>query len=203
MALAALALYLAAMAIVAAAGLRDRLAPADVIVVFGNTVAADGQPSPRLRSRLDCALDTWRGKWAPLLVVSGGVGKEGFDEAAVMADYLAAHGVPRSAILVDSAGVDTGATAANVARIAAARHITSVIVATQYFHVARSRLAFERAGMRVAGSVHGRYFEARDVYSLAREVIGYGAYLARPNHGLVPLPGTKGTARRSPGESNS
>lgn len=198
-----MALYLAAMALIALAGLRDQLASADAIVVLGNTVAADGQPSARLRARLDCALDAWRGKFAPLIVVSGGVGKEGFDEAVVMADYLAAHGVPRAAILVDSAGVDTAATAANVARMAAMHHIASVIVATQYFHVPRSRLALERAGVRVAGSVHANYFEARDLYSLAREVIGFGTYLVRLKHGPVPLADTKGTVKRSRSESNS
>ncbi|MES2317931.1 MAG: hypothetical protein V4631_10595 [Pseudomonadota bacterium] len=52
-----------------------------------------------------------------------------------------------------------------------------MIVASQYFHLPRASLAFERAGIPVAGTVHARYFEARDVYSLAREVVGYGAYL--------------------------
>lgn len=170
------ALYAAAAAGIGAVGLNDTLAPADVIVVLGNTVAPNGQPSPRLRARLDCALLAWRGKFAPLLLVSGGIGKEGFDEAVVMADYLAANGVPRAAILIDSAGIDTAATAVNVARMAASRRFTTVIVATQYFHVPRSRLALERAGLIVTGQVHAKFFELRDLYSLAREVIGVGAY---------------------------
>lgn len=170
------ALYAAAAAGIGAVGLNDTLAPADVIVVLGNTVAPNGQPSARLRARLDCALGAWRGKFAPLLLVSGGIGKEGFDEAVVMADYLAANGVPRAAILIDSAGIDTAATAVNVARMAASRRFTTVIVATQYFHVPRSRLALERAGLIVTGQVHANFFELRDLYSLAREVIGVGAY---------------------------
>ena len=35
------------------------------------------------------------------VIVSGGFGKEGWDEAQVMADYLAARGVPQSAIMID------------------------------------------------------------------------------------------------------
>ncbi len=170
------ACFVLAAAAIAVAGLRDRLVPADAIVVLGNTVNPDGQPSPRLRARLDCALTAYRLKLAPLLIVTGGVGKEGYDEAAVMAHYLVAHGVPAAAVLVDSAGNDTAASAANVARIAGERHLTSVLVASQYFHLPRASLALTRAGVPVAGTVHARYFEARDLYSLAREVIGIGAY---------------------------
>jgi vancomycin permeability regulator SanA len=171
-----LAAFLLAAAAIALSGLNDQLAHADAIVVLGNTVAPDGTPSPRLRARLDCALDAYQQKLAPLLIVTGGVGKEGFDEAAVMADYLVQHGVPRAAVLIDSAGNDTAASAVNVARIARARKLNSVLVASQYFHLPRASLAFARAGVPVAGHIHARYFEARDLYSLAREVIGLGAY---------------------------
>jgi len=168
--------YLLAAAAIAVTGLNDQLAPADAIVVLGNTVAPDGTPSPRLRARLDCALDAYRQKLAPLLIVTGGVGKEGYDEAAVMATYLVHHGVPAAAVVVDSAGNDTAASAANVARIANDRKLKSVLVASQYFHLPRASLALSRAGVPVAGHIHARYFEARDLYSLAREVIGLGAY---------------------------
>jgi vancomycin permeability regulator SanA len=172
------AVFLGAAALIAAIGVQDQLAPAAAIVVLGNTVGPDGQPSPRLRARLDCALDAWQQKLAPLLIVTGGTGKEGFDEAAVMARYLVEHGVPAAAVLVDSAGNDTAASAANVARIAREHKLGSVLIATQYFHIARTRLAFERAGLPVSGHIHARYAEWRDVYSLAREVIGYAAYYA-------------------------
>ncbi|MES2019172.1 MAG: YdcF family protein [Pseudomonadota bacterium] len=168
--------FLLAAVAITLSGLHDRLAPADAIVVLGNKVDTNGQPSARLRARLDCALDAYRQKLAPLLIVSGGVGIEGYDEAQVMQHYLVAHGVPASAVLVDSAGIDTAATAVNVARIARARQLKSVLVASQYFHIPRASLALRRAGVPVAGTIHARYFEARDLYSLAREVIGLGAY---------------------------
>lgn len=34
-------------------------------------------------------------------------------------------------------------------------------------------------GVRPVYGAHAEYFELRDVYSIAREVIGYGAYLTR------------------------
>jgi vancomycin permeability regulator SanA len=194
--LAALLAYLIAAAGIAVAGLRDHLVPADAIVVLGNTVGPDGQPSPRLRARLDCALGAWRLKLAPWVIVTGGVGKEGFDEAAVMAQYLMQHGVPAAAILVDSAGNDTAASAINVATIARARKLKSVLLASQYFHLPRASLAFERAGVPVAGTVHARYAEARDLYSLAREVVGFGAYLTGIKDN-APAGGTNGTVKLS------
>jgi len=174
----AIGLYIFAAAALAAWGCIDHIEPADAIVVLGNTVAPDGSPSPRLKARLDAALDAYRLRTAPLIIVSGGIGAEGFDEAAVMAAYLVKQGVPAAAVLRDSAGNDTAATARNVSHLLQARSLRSVVVATQYFHVPRARLALQRAGLRVAGSVHARYFEARDIYSLAREVIGIAAYAA-------------------------
>ncbi|KQZ42453.1 YdcF family protein [Duganella sp. Root1480D1] len=158
------------------AGCSDRHADADLIVVPGNTVAPDGRPSPRLQARLDMALALYRDQRAPLIFVSGGLGREGFDEAVVMAGYLAGNGVPAAAIVVDSQGLDTMATARNAAAFMRARGLRTALVATQYFHVPRTGLALERAGVRVAGHSHARYVELRDLYSIPREVLGCIAY---------------------------
>jgi vancomycin permeability regulator SanA len=204
--LVCVACYLFAAAAIALAGLSDRLVPADAIVILGNTVMPDGQPSARLRARLDCALAAYRQKLAPWVIVSGGVGKEGHDEAVVMARYLVEHGVPAAAVLVDSAGNDTAASAANIARIASEKKLKSVLVASQYFHVPRARLALSRAGVAVAGTVHANYVEARDLYSLAREVIAFGAYFvglkAPAAQPTGPDGSTIGTVRQSIAESN-
>lgn len=175
---AAVTAYAVAAITLVAAGLNDTLARADAIVVPGNTVAPDGTPSARLQARLDAALSVYRRGYAPRIIVSGAVGKEGHDEALVMAAYLVAQGVPAAAVLTDHAGVDTAATARNVAKMAAQPPVKSVLVATQYFHVPRTRLALQRAGVQVVGNVHARYAEWRDAYSLAREVLGYAAYWA-------------------------
>ena len=176
---AAVACYLLAAAAIVAVGLNDHIADADMIVVPGNTVAPDGTPSPRLRARLDEALLLYRAHRAPLVFVSGGVGKEGVDEAQAMARYLVLRGVPSSAIICDSQGVTTAATADNASRYMSARGLKSALVVTQYFHIARTRLALERRGIQVVGTAHARYAEMRDIYSTAREVIGFAAYYAR------------------------
>ncbi len=159
-------------------GLADRINVADVIIVPGNEVAADGTPSPRLQARLDAALRMFEHHRARLIFVSGGTGEEGFDEAQVMAEYLAQNGVPPASIVRDSQGVTTAATAANASRFMRRNGLKSAVVATQYFHVPRTILALQRNGVNVVGSVHARYFEWRDFYSIARETVAYAAYLA-------------------------
>lgn len=112
-------------------------------------------------------------------IVSGGVGREGFDEAVVMKDYLVKRGVPQDNIIVDSLGLTTAATAKNVSAIAKGHHWSSVLVISQYFHIPRCRLVLSRAGIESVYAAHAHFFELRDIYSIFREVIGYAAYLGR------------------------
>lgn len=176
----ALITFLLATAALVLAGLNDKLAPADVIVVPGNTIAPDGTPSPRLQARLDAALAQFRAGRAPRILVSGATGKEGFDEAAAMARYLQTRGVPAGAIIEDNQGWTTDATARNAATLMRQHGWHTAMVATQYFHVPRFRLALARAGIAVSGNVHAPYFELRDLYSVPRETVGYAVYYARP-----------------------
>ncbi|NJL58393.1 MAG: YdcF family protein [Desulfobacteraceae bacterium] len=92
-------------------GLRDNLGHADIIVVFGNKVRDDGVPSDRLRLRLDRAKELYDTGYADYIVVSGGMGKEGHDEASVMMKYLSDNGVKSSSLITDSNGYDTYNTA--------------------------------------------------------------------------------------------
>ena len=178
-ALLALITFLLATAALVLEGLDDKLAPADVIVVPGNTILPDGTPSPRLQARLDAALAQFQARRAPRILVSGATGKEGFDEAAAMARYLQSRGVPAGAILEDNQGWTTDATARNAALLMGAHGWKTAMVATQYFHVPRFRLALQRAGIAVSGNVHAPYFELRDLYSVPRETVGYLVYYVK------------------------
>ncbi|PJJ18521.1 DUF218 domain-containing protein [Janthinobacterium sp. 67] len=175
----AVGVFLLATAALMLAGLNDKLAPADVIVVPGNTIAPDGTPSPRLQARLDVALKQFQEHRAPRILVSGATGKEGFDEAAAMARYLQSRGVPAGAIIEDNQGWTTDATARNAAVLMRTHGWKTAMVATQYFHVPRFRLALERSGIAVSGNVHAPYFELRDLYSVPRETVGYAVYFMR------------------------
>ena len=53
---------------------QDQRQPVDAIVVLG-AAQYNGRPSPVLRARLDHALGLYREGLAPLIVVTGGVGR--------------------------------------------------------------------------------------------------------------------------------
>lgn len=183
-AILAIALLLLALAVAAGAlvwsGLCDRVGKADVALVLGNTVNPDGTPSARLKARLDTALDCYRKGMFPLILVSGGTGKEGLPEGTAMKNYLVKNGVPAPAIVVDDQGVDTRASAKNTAALLSQRNLKSVFVITQYFHVPRSRLALRKQGVSDIYSAHPSFFEVRDIYSIFRELPAYVKYLVRP-----------------------
>lgn len=158
-------------------GLHDDVQVSDVGVVLGSKVMSDGSPSDRLRARLNKAADLYRQGMFKRIIVSGGTGDEGFNEAQVMATYLTERqSIPRTAILLDEHGNTTEATALNSVVIMKANGLKSALVVTQFFHVPRSRYALHHAGVETVYSAHANYFEARDLYSLAREMIALPAY---------------------------
>lgn len=84
---------------------------ADVAVVLGNKVHADGRVHKRLAARLDAAVQVYREKRCRAVIVSGGKGKSGYDEATAMARYLVGKGVPMRDVVLDHNGVNTWETA--------------------------------------------------------------------------------------------
>lgn len=153
-------------------GLRDVIPEkADVIVIFGNEVYANGTLSPRLQARMDRAIGLFKQNHASYMIVSGGVGKAGVDEAVAMRDYAASKGVQKDRIVMDSKGYNTRATAINIAAWMHTRNLNSAILVSQYFHLLRSSLLFKQQGIRELGQSYARYAEPRDVYSVAREMI--------------------------------
>jgi uncharacterized SAM-binding protein YcdF (DUF218 family) len=177
-ALVALVFAVSAVLIVAD-GLRDDLQVADVAIVLGSRVEEGNVPSNRLRARLDKAVELYKRELFKQIIVSGGVDDRGADEAAVMKRYLVEQGVPEDHIYQDNQGATTYLTARNAAQLMKEHGWRSALVISQYFHISRAKLALRRFGISPVFSAHAEFFEPRDLYSTAREVFGYGAYLLR------------------------
>ena len=160
-------------------GLRDELHVVDVGIVLGNQVYRNGSLSDRLQARLDEAVILYRQGYLKNIIVSGGKGINGVDEATVMARYLVSQGIPSGVVIMDSGGANTYLTAQNSAHYMKAHGMQSAMVITQYFHVPRSRLALRRFGISEVYGAHARFFEWRDFYSTGREVMGYMVYFIR------------------------
>ncbi|MCA0757322.1 YdcF family protein [Paenibacillus sp. N4] len=158
-------------------GLNDELKSVDAAVVLGNKVEVNGQPSERLKARLDRSVELYNRGYFTNIIVSGGIGKEGFDEATVMKSYLIEKGIPEDKIIEDSNGYNSYMTAQNTSKIMNELKIDSVMIITQYFHVSRTKLAFRKMDLDEVYSAHAKIFEFRDIYSIIREFPAYYKYL--------------------------
>lgn len=158
-------------------GLNDEISVSDAAVILGNKVESSGLPSDRLKSRLDKGLELYKNGFVKHIIVSGGKGKEGYDEARVMHKYLLANSVPENAIIDDPEGMNSHMTAVNSKRIMEEKGFESAIIVSQYYHLSRCKLAFRNAGIDNPRSAHPDFFELRDAYSLIREFFGYYNYL--------------------------
>ncbi|MCZ4244479.1 YdcF family protein [Pedobacter punctiformis] len=154
-------------------GLKNSNNKADVAVILGNKVNTDGTLSDRLTQRLNCGLDLYRSGRVKNIIVSGGLGKEGFYEGDKMKDYLVKNGVPNSIITVDNYGDNTLKTVKNTLALRSKLHFNSMIVVSQYYHLTRTKMLFRKHGFDDLSSASPLYFEWRDIYSIIREFAAY------------------------------
>ncbi len=143
---AAFALWVISAAAVLIWSSRDEARPVQAIVVLGAAQYA-GKPSPVLRARLDHALDLWNRHLASLLILTGGTGSgDTTSEAAVGRTYAKKHGVPDSAILVESEGRTTSESMKAVAGMLEVRGLQSALLVSDPFHMLRLRILARRFG---------------------------------------------------------
>jgi uncharacterized SAM-binding protein YcdF (DUF218 family) len=160
---------------------QDQAAPADAIVVLG-AAQYDGRPSPVYRARLDHAADLYALDLAPVVVVTGGRRPgDRFTEAAAGAGYLAAHGVPEEAIVLESGGSDSWTSLQAAARVLGDRR--EVLLVSSPYHALRTRHIAAEVGLDGRSSPSAsREGAAERVWHLGSEtlrvsagrILGYG-----------------------------
>jgi vancomycin permeability regulator SanA len=130
-------------------GTTDYRRAADVAVVFGAQVHPGGRASSTLTWRVDTACDLYRQGLVERLVMSGAVGDSGYDEAEIMREMAIERGVPATAIVVDSGGVNTEATVADTVRLFRDLGVARVLAVSNAYHLPRIKLAYRRQGQEV------------------------------------------------------
>jgi uncharacterized SAM-binding protein YcdF (DUF218 family) len=126
---------------------EDQRRPVDAIVVLG-AAQYNGRPSPVLRARLDHALALYRDGVAPLVVVTGGVGRgDTTSEAMVGERYLRAHGVPLGAAVAAGEGRSTKTSMTAAAAWLRHRGAKRVLLVSDPFHMFRLRLEARRTSL--------------------------------------------------------
>lgn len=161
---AAFFLVVGAMTLVLKSAERAHVEPGrDALIVLGCAVR-NGRPSLTLCYRLDVALRYLEDSPNTTVIVSGGQGpQESVSEAKAMADYLAAHGVPRERIILEDQSTSTYENFKFCEEILAERFPqgASVAFVTTGFHVYRSRRVAAMHGIEAAG------IPARDIWYIA------------------------------------
>ena len=154
-------------------GLSQNNKIADIALILGNKVNEDGTLSKRLEKRLECGLNLYQNGQVKKIIVSGGLGKEGYYEGDKMKDYLIKNNVPDSLVIIDNFGNNTLATVNNALKLKESLRFKSIIVVSQYFHLTRTKMLFKKQGFNNISSASPTYFEFRDFYSLLREFVAY------------------------------
>lgn len=160
-------------------GLWGYSGSADMAIVLGNRVDADGSLSPVLRGRVDRALELYRQGRVARIMVSGGMGLLAghYPEGLAMKQYLVAQGVPADRIIEDNHGENTYLTAKDFLPVADSLHVHSVIVVSSFYHITRAKYIIRKLGFR---NVHGdasRAFFWNDVMALPRDEVAFYKYL--------------------------
>ncbi len=128
-------------------GMTDRAQAADVIVVLGSRVYRSGRPGPSLTRRAKWAVELYEKGIAPVIICSGGLGPYPPTEAAAACDLAQSLGVPGRAVLLETQARSTEETSLYVAEIMRGRGWSSAVVVSDGYHLARTVMLFERAGI--------------------------------------------------------
>ena len=182
--LAALVLYVGVtFAQVWRAAHNDQARPAEAIVVFG-TAQYNGIPSPVLAARLDHAIDLYRRRLAPVIVVTGGNQPgDQFTEATASANYLIQRGVPDDDVLREVSGTSSWQSLAAAANFLGDRSIREVLLVSDPFHSLRIQAMAKELGLeghpspttsiQIRGMSEARYMARETVAVAVGRVIGF------------------------------
>jgi uncharacterized SAM-binding protein YcdF (DUF218 family) len=139
--------YTVALAAVLVVSQHDQRRPVDAIIVLG-AAQYNGRPSPVLRARLDHAVGLYHEGYAPLIVVTGGVGRgDTTSEAIVARRYLVARNVPDIAVIAQPVGRSTRASMTAVGAWLNLRGLRRVLLVSDPFHMCRLRLEARRTSL--------------------------------------------------------
>jgi vancomycin permeability regulator SanA len=152
-------------------GKTDYRRPADVAVVLGARVYADGRPSDALADRVRTACKLYRNGTVKKLLFSGGPGDGSVHETEGMKRMALQLGVRPEDILLDNHGVNTRATVKNTEVIFQQIHASRILVVSHFYHLPRIKLAYHREGWEVYTVPAKESYLLRQMpFNMAREV---------------------------------
>lgn len=162
-------------------GLTDYRRQADVAVVFGARVYADGRASLALADRVRTGCVLYNAGLVGKVIFSGGPGDGTIHETEAMRRLALQLGVAAGDILIDKQGVNTEATARQTCAMFERHGIGHVLAVSHFYHLPRIKLAYQRCGWEVC-TVPARQSRllVRLPHYMAREVAALWVYYLRP-----------------------
>ncbi len=150
---------------------------AQVALVPGAGITADGRPTLALRDRIDGAIELYQSGKVEKILMSGDNSTIYYNEPGAMANYAIEQGIPESDIVLDYAGRRTYDTCYRAKEIFG---LESVIVTTQNYHLPRMIFLCEQLGLNSVGIpvAQSDYLLNRYIIWNVREVLAtLAAYL--------------------------
>jgi vancomycin permeability regulator SanA len=156
-----------------------------VAIVFGAGVRNDGTPMSILEDRLSTAADLYEEDKVDIIFVSGDNRFDHYNEPEAMKRYLVEEKeIPEKDIVMDFAGRRTYDTCVRANKL---WNINRAILVTQEYHLYRSTLLCESAGMKVTGidaakrEYQGNFiYKSRELFALHKAVIDL--YIKEPDY---------------------
>jgi SanA protein len=122
--------------------------PAPVAIILGAGVRPDGTPSPMLTDRLETGIRLYKSGKVGRLLLTGQHSTKTYDEVNTMLRYVLARGVPEQYVFTDHAGFNTYD---SMYRARDVFKVTTAIVVTQGFHLARAVYTARSLGIDASG----------------------------------------------------
>ncbi len=159
--------------------------PADAIVVFAGGVGESGQAGGGYQERVKTAVDMYRGGFAPRMVFESGF-TFAFREAEIMRDLAISLGVPPSAIVLETHGVNTYDDVIRVRDLLRAQGWRRILLVSSPYHMRRALLVWRKQAPDVdvvptpvpqsQFYAHGRGASLDQLRGLAREYAALAVY---------------------------
>lgn len=128
---------------------RDNKVPADIILVLGAKAYKENSYNPCLISRVTQAVELYKAKYAPKILVSGGFDKEDHvNEAETMKKIAIGLGVQPDDVLLEPSSASTYENLLFSQKLLNSAHLKSVLIVTEPFHAARTALVAEKLGIK-------------------------------------------------------
>jgi vancomycin permeability regulator SanA len=141
-------------------------------LVLGAGVRSNGEPTQVLEGRLRTALNLFEEKKATWILVSGDNRTQYYNEPQAMRRWLVRHGVPPEKIVSDYAGRRTYDSLKRAQMIFG---LSSIIVVTSEFHIARALYLAKNMGLDAVGAPS----ETKSIGAAANINFWFREYLAR------------------------